>query len=189
MRCSFLVSQICLMRSLILLIGFMAAYMSSAADTSQLQAVRCNVLGALAADPTQQSKPVTFEQIEPAALTDACSAAIAETDDAFKLGRYYLHLGRGLLRGGDASDAMIAFQMSAEYGYPAGYFALGVAYLLGEDVQQDEVKAEFLLNLALKKHVVWAAKALAMLHNNKGSALYDPKRAEEYSTLFKERTF
>ena len=177
------------MRYPILLIGFMTASMSSAADTSQLPAVRCNVLGALAADPTQQSEPVAFEQIEPAALMEACLAAIAETEDAVKLGRYYLHLGRGRLRSGYAADALIAFQMSAEYGYPAAYFALGVAYLLGDDVQQDEVKAEFLLNLALKKNVVWAAKALGALHNNKSSALYDPKRAEEYLTLFKERTF
>ena len=66
---------------------------------------------------------------------------------------------------------------------------MGVAYLLGDDVQQDEVKAEFLLNLALKKNVVWAAKALGALHNKKGSALYDPKRAEAYLTFFKERTF
>ena len=84
---------------------------------------------------------------------------------------------------------MIAFEMSAEYGYPARYFALGVVYILGDDVQPDEAKAEFLLNLALKKNVVWAAKALSKLHKNKASALYDPKRAEEYLTLFKERTF
>ena len=48
------------MRYLILLIGFFAASMSSAADASQLPAVRCDVLGALAADPTQQVQPVAF---------------------------------------------------------------------------------------------------------------------------------
>ena len=50
MRCSSLVSQIYLMRYLILLIGFMVASMSSTADTSQLQAVRCDVLGARSLD-------------------------------------------------------------------------------------------------------------------------------------------
>ena len=70
--------------------------MSSAADTSELEAVRCDLLGKLAADPTQQSDLVAFDQIETAALTEACPASIAETDDAYNSGRYYLHLAQGL---------------------------------------------------------------------------------------------
>ena len=100
-----------------------------------------------------------------------------------------MHLGRGLLRSGDAVDAMIAFEMSAEYGYPAGYFALRVVYILGDDVQPDKAKAEFLLNLALKKNVVWAARAHGALHNSKAFASYNPKRAEVYLKIFNERTF
>lgn len=177
------------MQYIILLIGLIAASTSAGIEASQLQAMRCDALGALAADPMRQSEPVTFAEIEPVALTQACSAAIAETDNAFALGRYYLQLGRGQLRSGDAADAIIAFQRSAELDYPAGYFALGVAYLWGDDVQQDDVKAEFLLTLALKKNVAWAAKALSMLYNNKASSLYDPERAEKYLMLFEERMF
>ena len=63
-----------------------------------------------------------------------------------------------------------------------------VSYI-GDDVQPDEANAEFLLNLALKKNVVWAARVLGALHNNKAFALYNPKRAEEYLKLYNERTF
>jgi len=177
------------MQYIILLIGLMAASTSAGIEASQLQAMRCDALGALAADPMRQSEPVTFAKIEPVALTQACSAAIAETDNAFELGRYYLQLGRGLLRSGDVADAMVAFNRSSELDYPAGYFALGVAYLLGDDVQQDDVKAEVLLSIALQKNVIWAAKALTTLHNNKASPLYDPERAEKYLMLFEERMF
>ena len=55
--------------------------------------MRCDLLGALAADPTQQFDLVAFDQIEPAALTEACPAAIAETDDAFNFYCYTQNLG------------------------------------------------------------------------------------------------
>jgi TPR repeat protein len=73
--------------------------------------------------------------------------------------------------------------------YPAGYFALGVAYLLGDDVEKDDAKAKDYLLLALEGNVVWAAKALSTLHDNKASEFYDFKLGQNYLTLFQDSRF
>ena len=73
--------------------------------------------------------------------------------------------------------------------YPAGYFALGVAYLLGDDVEKDDAKAKDYLLLALDNNVIWAAKALSALHENKASEFYDVERAETIAPCFKTNGF
>ncbi|MGB1998530.1 MAG: hypothetical protein ACPHS7_03720, partial [Candidatus Puniceispirillaceae bacterium] len=103
--------------------------------------------------------------------------------------RYYLQLGRGQLRDGDSKGAISSFHKSASFAYPAGYFALGVAYLLGDDVEKDDAKAKDYLLLALENNVIWAAKALSSLHENKASEFYDVKRAKNYHFLFQGSQF
>ena len=84
---------------------------------------------------------------------------------------------------------MASFNKSASFAYPAGYFAFGVAYLLGDDVGKDDTKAKVYLLLALKGNVVWAAKALSALHQNRASEFYDAKLAQNYLTLFQDSQF
>ena len=149
----------------------------------------CDDLGALAADPLRQSKPVRFEDIQAKRLISACRTNIESATKAQDQARYYLQLGRGQLRDGDSGGAMSSFSKSASFAYPAGYFALGVAYLLGDDVEKDDAKAKDYLLLALDNNVIWAAKALSALHENKASEFYDVERAENYLTLFQDSRF
>ena len=113
----------------------------------------CDDLGALAADPLRQSEPVKFEDIQAKRLISACRDAISSATKARDQARYYLQLGRGQLREGDSKDAISSFNKSASFAYPAGYFALGVAYLLGDDVEKDDAKAKDYLLLALEGNV------------------------------------
>ena len=149
----------------------------------------CDDLGALAADPLRQSEPVRFEDIQAKKLINACRAAISSATKPQDQARYYLQLGRGQLRDGDSKGAMSSFSKSASFAYPAGYFALGVAYLLGDDVEKDDAKAKDYLLLALEGNVVWAAKALSALHDNKASEFYDFKLGQNYLTLFQDSRF
>ena len=149
----------------------------------------CDDLGALAADPLRQSKPVRFEDIQAKRLISACRTNIESATKAQDQARYYLQLGRGQLRDGDSGGAMSSFSKSASFAYPAGYFALGVAYLLGDDVEKDDAKAKNYLLLALEGNVVWAAKALSALHDNKASEFYDVKLGQNYLTLFQHGQF
>ena len=149
----------------------------------------CDDLGALAADPLRQSKPVRFEDIQAKRLISACRTNIESATKAQDQARYYLQLGRGQLRDGDSGGAMSSFSKSASFAYPAGYFALGVAYLLGDDVEKDDAKAKYYLLLALEGNVVWAAKALSTLHDNKASEFYDVKLGQNYLTLFQDGRF
>ena len=149
----------------------------------------CDDLGALAADPLHRSEPIRFEDIQTNRLISACRAAIASATEPQDQARYYLQLGRGQLRDGDSKGAISSFHKSASFAYPAGYFALGVAYLLGDDVAKDDAKAKDYLLLALDNNVIWAAKALSALHENKASEFYDLGRAENYRTLFQDNRF
>jgi hypothetical protein len=45
------------------------------------------------------------------------------------------------------------------------------------------------LLLALEGNVVWAAKALSTLHDNKASEFYDVKLGQNYLTLFQDSRF
>ena len=149
----------------------------------------CDDLGALAADPLHQSEPVRFEDIQAKQLISACRAAIASATKPQDQALFYLQLGRGQLRDGDSKGAISSFYKSASFAYPAGYFALGVAYLLGDDVAKHDAKAKEYLLLALENDVIWAAKALSALHENKASEFYDVERAENYLTLFQDDRF
>ena len=149
----------------------------------------CDDLGALAADPLRQSEPVEFQDIKANQLINACRAAIASATKPQDQARFYLQLGRGQLRDGDPKGTISSFHKSASLAYPAGYFALGVAYLLGDDVEKNDAKAKDYLLLALDNNVIWAAKALSALHENKASEFYDVERAENYLTLFQDSRF
>jgi TPR repeat protein len=149
----------------------------------------CDDLGALAADPLRQSEPVRFEDIQAKRLISACHTDIESATKAQDQARYYLQLGRGQLRDGDSKGAISSFHKSASFAYPAGYFALGVAYLLGDDVEKDDAKAKYYLLLALEGNVDWAAKALSTLHDNKASEFYDVKLGQNYLTLFQDGRF
>ena len=149
----------------------------------------CDDLGALAADPLRQSEPVEFQDIQANQLINACRAAIASATKPQDRARYYLQLGRGQLRDGNSKGAILSFRKSASFAYPAGYFALGVAYLLGDDVETNDAEAKDYLLLALENDVIWAAKALSALHEDKASEFYDADSAENYLTLFQDSRF
>ena len=174
------------MRLVILIASLLIFAEPSKSAALDQPAPSCDSLGALAADPLRQSEPVRFDDIQAMRLIMACHAAIASAAKSQDQARYYLQLGRGQLRNGDSAGAISSFHKSASRAYPAGYFALGVAYLLGDDVEKNDTKAKYYLLLALENNVVWAAKALNALHANKASEFYDVKRAEDYLTQFQK---
>ena len=146
----------------------------------------CDVLGSLGADPLRKAKPVKFESIDANAVIKACTEAIPAATNAQELGRYHLQLGRGQLRGGNPSAAISSFEKAAALEYPVAYFALGIAYLLGDDIEKNDEEAWNYLKLALKNNVQWAAKALSELHRDETSKFYNNELANEYLALFKE---
>ena len=177
------------MRLVILIASLLILAKPSTSSALDPPGSSCDDLGALAADPLRQSKPVRFEDIQAKRLISACRIDIESATKAQDQARYYLQLGRGQLRDGDSGGAMSSFSKSASFAYPAGYFALGVAYLLGDDVEKDDAKAKDYLLLALEGNVVWAAKALSELHDNKASEFYDVKLGQNYLTLFQDSRF
>jgi TPR repeat protein len=177
------------MRLVILIASLLILAKPSNSSTLDQPGSSCDDLGALAADPLRQSEPVKFEDIQAKELINACRAAISSATKPQDQARYYLQLGRGQLRDGDSNGAMSSFKKSASFAYPAGYFSPGVAYLLGDDVEKDDAKAKDYLLLALEGNVVWAAKALSALHDNKSSEFYDVKLGQNYLTLFQDGRF
>ena len=177
------------MRRVILIASLLILAEPSNSAASDQPGSSCDDLGALAADPLRQSEPVEFQDIQANRLISACRAAIASATNPQNQARYYLQLGRGQLRDGDSVGAISSFHKSASFAYPAGYFALGVVYLLGDDVKKDDAKAKDYLLLALENNVIWAAKALSSLHENESSEFYDVKRAKNYLFLFQGSQF
>ena len=126
----------------------------------------CDELTALEADPMAQSAPVDFDDIRPDAVISACLAALTDplfqdhiTQDTTLKPRLFLQLGRGYLANGEMAKALAYFNQSADLGYPAGYFALGVFHLVGEDGEQNLNAAYPALMKAFDGGVIWAARA------------------------------
>ena len=150
--------------------------------TQSFAAEKCDVLGALEADPYGVSEPVRFGDIEGAKLVGACDEAIAKQDK--NLPRYLLQRSRGQLRIGNSELALNDLLKSHELGYPAGTFGLATAYYLGDDVEQDFAKAQELYLRAYEKRVRWAAQGLSMLYSNERFENFDPHLAEVWSARF-----
>ncbi len=84
-----------------------------------------------------------FIDLQPDAVISACIDALNDPllnaqikQDANIKARLLLQLGRGYLAQGKIAEALAHFNQSADLGYPAGYFALGVFHLLGEHGNQ-----------------------------------------------------
>ena len=165
--------------------GFMAMGLTPASA-----APSCDDLAALAADPMAKSDPVDFKDLEANLVIETCLDALSKTaaddpmsnhsTDAMIKGRLLLNLGRGYLAAGQTAAAKQAFVSARELDYPAAYFALGVFYLVGEDGTQNLPAAHLHLTQALDKGVVWAARALVMLHQHPDPDYYSPEKAAAY---------
>jgi len=150
--------------------------------TQSFAAEKCDVLGALEADPYSVSKPISFGDIEGAKLIEACDEAIAKQDK--NLPRYLLQRSRGQLRVGNSESALNDLLKSHELGYPAGTFGLATAYYLGDDIEQDFVKAKHLYSAAYSQRVRWAAQGLSLLYLNENYSGFDPHLSEVWSARF-----
>ena len=154
----------------------------------------CDDQAALEADPLAQSAPVDFNDIQADTVISACTTALNDPlldtkikQDATLKARLYLQLGRGYLANGEMKKALAHFNQSADLGYPAGYFALGVFHLVGEDGDQNFEAAHPALIKAFDGGVIWSARALSMLHLHENTAFYDPQKAANYQRLWEIR--
>jgi len=142
----------------------------------------CDKLAALEADPLRKKSPVALSDINPKLVIFHCSNML--DIDPKNSDRYLFQRARGHLKA-ENFDAFIA-DMKASYqlGYPAAAFGLGVAYFLGEAVEQNPYSAEILLKEAFEKKVYWAAKALSQLYGNARLPLYNQKKSKYWMQNF-----
>ena len=175
--------------SAILLLGAFLTPQNATADIKS-----CDDLAALEADPLAQSASVDFNDIQADTVIFACSTAL--NDPLLKeqnkgttnlKARLLLQLGRGYLANGEMKKALAHFNQSADLGYPAGYFALGVFYLVGEDGVQNLNIAHPALMKAFNRGVIWAARGLSMLHRQQNTEFYDLQKAAYYQSLWEAR--
>ena len=142
----------------------------------------CDITAALLADPQRQSAPVDFIDIDGKKVIEVCTKAIEL--DPQNAGRYLLQRARGHLRLGDTEKSLSDLNLSKEQNYPAAFFGLGVAFLLGDIVKADHREASFLLSTAYEKGVFWAANALAHLHADENSEYYNLEKSEVWAQTF-----
>ena len=142
----------------------------------------CDITAALLADPQRQSAPVDFIDIDGKKVIEVCTKAIEL--DPQNAGRYLLQRARGHLRLGDNEKSLSDLNLSKEQNYPAAFFGLGVAFLLGDIVKADHREASFLLSTAYEKGVFWAANALAQLHADENSEYYNLEKSEVWAQTF-----
>ena len=142
----------------------------------------CDRSAALLADPQRKSEPVPFEKIEATKVIYECTEAIKMDPD--NSGRFFLQRARGHLRMGNIEKSLSDLNLSIEQNYPAAFFGLGVALLLGDVVEEDYEEASLLLLTAYDKGVFWAANALAQLYGDENSVYYDLEKSELWAQKF-----
>ena len=143
----------------------------------------CDILASLEADPSSVSSPVAFNDIQPRAVIDACSRAIAANDE--DQSRYLLLRARGYLKGGEGEKALLDLEHAHKLGYPAAAFGLATAYFLGNDVTQDLDKARQLFVHSYENGVLWSAWGLSLLYRNEMYENSDAEKAEKWEARFK----
>lgn len=148
----------------------------------------CDRLAALEADPLRKAAPVPFADLDAVAVIRACQAAIfqATGQSSDDLGRYHLQLGRGLLRAGQGNAATEQLQYAADWGYPAGHFALATLYFLGDDVAADHTRAAEYFERAWQQGVAWAAYGLAELYDDPMSELFNEAAARQWRARWRQ---
>ena len=144
----------------------------------------CDILASLEADPSSVSNAVAFNDIQPGAVIDACSSAIARNDEDTP--RYLLLRARGYLKGGDGPKALLDLEHAHKLGYPAATFGLATAYFLGDDVAQDLDKARQLFVLSYEHGVLWSAWGLSLLYGNEMYEDYDLEKAIKWEARFQD---
>ena len=143
----------------------------------------CDILASLEADPSSVSSPVAFNDIQPRAVIDACTKAIAANDA--DQSRYLLHRARGYLKGGEGEKALLDLENAHKLGYPAATFGLATAYYLGDDITQNFEKARVLFIQAYENGVLWSAWGLSLLYSNEMYENYDLGKAKKWGVRFK----
>ena len=143
----------------------------------------CDILASLEANPSSVSSPVAFNDIQPRAVIDACSRAIAANDEDQP--RYLLLRARGYLKGGEGEKALLDLEHAYKLGYPAAAFGLATAYFLGDDVTQDLDKARQLFMHSYENGVLWSAWGLSLLYRNEMHERYDLEEAKKWEVRFK----
>ena len=162
---------------------FLTCSLTLASGFVQADAITgCDRSAALLADPQRKSEPVPFEKIDATTVIHECTEAIKMEPD--NSGRFFLQRARGHLRMGNIERSLSDLNLSIEQNYPAAFFGLGVAFLLGDVVEADYKEASLLLLTAYDKGVFWAANALAHLYGDENSVYYDLEKSEVWAQKF-----
>lgn len=106
------------------------------------------------------NRALEFNAANPAALVE--------------LGRLYM-AGKGTDKNPELAVSL--FRESADLDYPPGRFHIGYAYLLGEGVEKNLLKAREILTLAAEEGHVFAMMSLAASYRKEHVALPEPDRA------------
>ena len=146
----------------------------------------CDHLAALEADPLSTSKSVDFSDLNAKLVITKCTEAISISDNKVDEARFTLQRARGYFRAGEAGSAINDLLAAYALGYPAAYFGLATAYLLGEGMDKDVFRAEILFLESYYQGVVWSARGLALLYGEVDSDLYNPEKSILWETKFNE---
>jgi len=146
----------------------------------------CDKLAALEADPLSTSKSVDFSDLNAKLVISKCTEAISISDNKVDEARFILQRARGYFRAGEAGSAINDLLAAYALGYPAAYFGLATAYLLGEGMDKDVFRAEILFLESYYQGVVWSARGLALLYGEVGSDLYNREKSILWENKFNE---
>ena len=146
----------------------------------------CDHLAALKADPLSTSKSVDFSDLNAKLVISKCTEAIRISDSKVDEARFTLQRARGYFRAGESDSAINDLLAAYALGYPAAYFGLAIAYLLGEGIEKDVFRAEILFLESYHRGVVWSARGLALLYGEVDSELYNPEKSILWETKFNE---
>lgn len=106
------------------------------------------------------NRALEFNATNPAALVE--------------LGRLYM-AGKGIEK--DPQLAVTLFQQASDLDYSPGRFHIGYAYLLGEGVEKNLLKAREILGLAAEQGHVFAMMSLAASYRKEHVTMPEPERA------------
>ena len=104
----------------------------------------CDQLAAVEADPLSTSVSVEFADLNPKRIITKCTEAISSSENKVEEARFTLQQACGYFRAGEADAAIDDLLAAYAIGYPAASFGLATAYLLGEGIDKDVLRADMM---------------------------------------------
>ncbi len=140
----------------------------------------CDSLVASPFDETAVAQGVDWNDVDAAAASSACQAAVSEHPNVPRLEYQY---ARALEKSGDDSEAAKYYGLAAGQGHVLAMSNLGVLYASGRGVEQNDKEAFRLYSLAVDKGDVGAMTNLGIFYASGRGVAQDDSKAVELWTV------